>query len=419
MNVEKITIHNYKLIKDYEGEIGGKNVYLIGGNKRGKTSFIEAVFGGLSGKGFPSVPITDNGKKGFIEIDLGDFIARTKFKKNRPVEFELENKVYTNETEKFIKSPRTYMEKRIGILDFDVAQFLALSDMKQVEYVAKHLDLDFSDLDIEIEENTESRKFDKKKLAELKTKQNYYKAEDADKELVDIVAISKEIEAETVKSNTYNKVKEGVETRRARLEAINKEIAALELERDGDAAQGIRGVFLEIADGDQWLNDPANALMSDEVLAEKIQSRDNSTAINKTIQEAKDARETDKEIEKVEGFIDEYNANIEKAKEGKAKRISEVINMDGLTYSTAEEKFLYEGLPFDKTQTNTASQLIIGMKIASMMLKDLKILRVDASLIDKVEFDKVIAWAEEQGIELFVELVDREATQLKIEVKDE
>lgn len=424
MNVEKITIHNYKLIKDYEGEIGGKNVYLIGGNKRGKTSFIEAVFGGLSGKGFPSVPITDNGKKGFIEIDLGDFIARTKFKKNRPVEFELENKEFTNETEKFIKSPRTYMEKRIGILDFDVVEFLALSDMKQVEYVAKHLDLDFSDIDIEIEESTESRKFDKKKLAELKTKQNYYKAEDADKELVDIVAISKEIEAETVKSNTVNKVKEGIATRKARIETIDATIAALLLERDGganpeNADEPIIGLHQQVEDGDDWLNQPENMLMSDEVLAEKIQSRDNSTAINEKIQEAKDARATDLEIEKVEKFIEEYNDNIEKAKENKAKRISKVIDMDGLTYSTAEEKFLYEGLPFDKSQTNTASQLIIGMKIASMMLKDLKILRVDASLIDKVEFDKVLAWAEEQGIELFIELVDREATQLKIEVKDE
>ena len=419
MKIESINIHNFKAIKSYKGEIGGKNVYLIGGNGKGKTSFIDAVFKGLSGKNLPPVPITDNGKKGLIEIDLGDFIARTKFKKGRPTEFELENKNFENEADKFIKSPRTYMEKRIGILDFDINDFLALSDAKQVEYVAKNLAVDFTDIDAEIEELMEGRKFDKKKLSELKTKQDYYKTEDADKTLVDIVAISKEIEAETAKSASVQKVKDGVGAREKRVNDVLIQIADLKSELEGYPEQGEKGLYAEIEDGKAWLNDPENALISDEVLAEKIQSRDNSTAINRTIQDAKDARATDLEVEKFEGFINEATESIEEQKELKATRISEVISMDGLTYSTADECFLYQGRPFDKNQTNTAAQLITGMKIASMMLKELKILRVDASLIDKIEFEKVLAWADENKIELFVELVDREATQLKIEVFDE
>lgn len=138
MKIESIKIHNFKAIDSANLEIGGKNVYLIGGNGKGKTSFIDAVFKGLSGKNLPPQPIKDNGKKGVIEIDLGDFIARTKFKKGRPTEFELENKTYEAEADKFMKSPRSYMERRIGILDFDINDFLALSDAKQVEYVAKY-----------------------------------------------------------------------------------------------------------------------------------------------------------------------------------------------------------------------------------------------------------------------------------------
>ncbi|MCK4500609.1 hypothetical protein KAU11_08925 [Candidatus Babeliales bacterium] len=422
MKIESIKIHNFKAIKSYSGKIGGKNVYLIGGNGKGKTSFIDAVFKGLSPKNMPKVPITDNGKKGLIEVDLGDFIARTKFKKGRPVEFELENKNFETEADKFMKSPRSYMERRIGILDFDINDFLALSDTKQVEYVAKHLAVDFADIDIEIEENMESRKFDKKKLIELRLKSNYYNEEDAAKELVDIVAISKEIEAETVKSAGVTRVQEGIDTRLKRIKEIDAEIEALERERDGGQEENgvdVAGLIKETADGDDWLSDPENALMSDETLAEKIQSRDNSTAINKNIQEAKDAKAVGSEIEEIEKMIAEATENIEEQKELKASRISEVISMDELTYSVADECFLYQGRPFDKSQTNTAAQLIIGMKIASMLLKDLKILRVDASLIDKTEFNKVLAWAEENGIELFVELVDREATQLRIEVKDE
>lgn len=411
MKVQAIKIHNFKLIREYEGEIGGKNVYLIGGNKKGKTSFIDAVFKGLSGKNLPPQPITDDGKKGMIEIDLGDFIARTKFKKGRPVEFELENKNFEDEADKFIKAPRSYMEKRIGILDFNINDFLNLTDAKQVEYLAKYLEVDFSDIDAEIEELYESRKFDKKKLAELKVGENYYKKEDADKELIDIVKISKEIEAETAKSAGVNKVKEGIE---ARLKSITeKQAAAKKLLEEAEL------LAQQVKDGEAWLLEPSNALMSDDELAEKIQSRDNSTALNKVIQDAKNARQTDLEIEKYEKQIEEANNDIEKQKDAKAKRISSVLSIDELTYSVAEERLLYEGRPFDKNQTNTASQLIIGMKIAAMLLKDLKILRVDASLIDKDEFDKVLAWATDNDIELFVELVDREATQLKIEVCDE
>ena len=75
----------------------------------------------------------------------------------------------------------------------------------------------------------------------------------------------------------------------------------------------------------------------------------------------------------LEKAIEEQNAEVDKLKEAKSKRISDKINVEGLTYNVAGECFLWEGLPFDSNQINTAAQLIAGMKIASMMLKDLKI----------------------------------------------
>jgi hypothetical protein len=411
MKIQNIKIQKFKGIDAANVKVGGKNVYLVGGNGKGKTSFIDAFFKGVSGKGFPPQPIKDDGKKGLIEIDLGDFIARTKFKKGRPTEFELENKVYNKETEKFIKSPRTYMEKRIGILDFDVNNFLGLSDAKQVEYVAKYMGEDFSEIDIQIEENMETRKFDKSRLKALSDTVDYYTEEDAAKDPIDIVAISKEIENEIVKSSTKARVDEGILIRSKRCLKIDDEIEALEVEKNK--------IISELKDAETWLKDPDNILMSDDDLAVKIKSRDNATEANHVIQEAKVAKATTLEIEKIEAFIEESNANILEQKELKAKKIADFISMDGLTYSVDNECFLFEGRPFDKDQTNTAAQLITGMKIASMLLKELKILRVDASLIDNVEFEKVLIWAKKNDIELFVEFVDREAGKLRIEVQDD
>ncbi len=75
---------NFKGIESYTGEVNGKNIYLIGPNAANKTSFIDAIWAGLEGpKYMPSEPITKGKPSGLIEIDLGEFIARTKLKQGK------------------------------------------------------------------------------------------------------------------------------------------------------------------------------------------------------------------------------------------------------------------------------------------------------------------------------------------------
>lgn len=409
MKIQSINIKNFKGIRSYEGDVSGKHVYLVGGNEAGKTSFIDAVWLGLSGKNCPPEPITDGGSKGLIEIDLGDFIARTKFKKGRPMTFELENKTYEDESERFIKAPRSFMEKKIGILDFDINEFFNKTDSEQVKYFAKIMGEDFSDIDSVIEEIMESRKFDKKKLAEHETKNDYFNDEDANREPINVVELSKKIEAENNKKKQYELVELGISDRESDIESINKKIE--ELKKEAEMLSG------QVEDGKKWLEDPENK--PDETkLAEMREDLENSAKINETIRKAKESQTAENEAKKLRKAIEEATDEIEQLKAKKAKRISDKINIKGLEYSTKEERFLWNGLPFDPKQINTASQLISGMKIGSTMLKDLKILKVDASLIDKVNFDEVLAWADDNGIELFVELVDREATKLEIIVQD-
>lgn len=408
MKIQSLKVHNFKGIKNYQGEIKGKNVYLIGGNGVGKTSFIDAIWYGLKGK--MKIPeITHNGaKKGLIEIDLGDFIARTKLKKDRRAEFELENKVYNDETDRFIKSPRSYLENRIGVIDFDIMSFLNMTGLEQVKYFSKCMGVDFSDLDADIEENEESRKFDKRSLSDAKKNVNYYNEEDAEKEYVSVVELSKQIDAETAIRNNREKVQEGIKEREASIDSLNDQITALIAERVKKEN--------EIISGNKWLED--NPEMTEENFQELKTSRDNAELTNETIREAKDAKQADELVEKYEKSIEEYNETIEKLRQKKAARISDNLNVENLTYDIDKECFLYNGLPLDKNQTNTASMLIVGMKMAASLLKDLKILKVDASLIDSREFEKVANWAESEGIELFIELVDRDATQLTVVVDD-
>ncbi|QHB38566.1 AAA family ATPase [Flavobacterium phage vB_FspM_pippi8-1] len=416
-NIKRIKIQNFKGLTAFEGEVLGKDVYLIGKNAAGKTSFIDAVWLALTGKNIPPKPVTTGAKKGLIEVELEDgYVVRVKMNSTgkTPVNFEIENLNAESEKDQFVKAPRTWLNHRIGVIDFDVNSFFAMSDAKQVEYFCKITGLDVVEIDTNIEELTESRRFDKKKLAEAQTKTGFYQKDDLEKEPVDVVKLSKDIaelkEIERVKAEQFQKVTDGVSEReasikekKAKAEALLSEVAILEN---------------EVKDGYSWLDIAENKPVPNSDLQTMEANLENSENINKKITEAKAYAEADKVVEKLEKAIEDANEEIQAEKDKKAAIIANKISIEGLTYDIEKECFLFNGLPFDKNQINTASQIIAGLKIGASLLNEVKVLKIDASLIDKENFGIIQSWSKEEGIELFVELVDREAGALKIEIEE-
>lgn len=414
--IKRIKIQNFKGLKAFEGEVLGKDVYLTGRNESGKTSFIDAVWLALTGKNIPPKPVTTGAKKGLIEVELADgYIVRTKLAVGKtPVQFEIENLNAVDEKDKFVKAPRTWLNERIGVIDFDVNDFFKMSDAKQVEYFCKITGVDVHEQDQQIEELTDSRKFDKKKLVEFQNQTGFYNPEDVEKKLIDVVTLATEIatlkEAERVKAETWQQVTDGVANREATVKEKEALIVSLVAE--------VEALKTQIFDGYSWLNDDNNKPIPNADLQAKENTFQNSEVINARITEAKAFKEADDRIEKLETAIAEATEGISAQKDAKAVIISEKINIEGLSYDVENECFLFNGLPFDKTQINTASQLIAGLKIGASLLNEVKILKIDASLIDKENFEKVQKWSGSEGIELFVELVDREAGALKIEIEE-
>jgi hypothetical protein len=77
-----------------------------------------------------------------------------------------------------------------------------------------------------------------------------------------------------------------------------------------------------------------------------------------------------------------------------------------------------DGLPFESNQINTARKIIAGLEIQFALMSDVKIARFDGSLLDNKSIAEVENWAKEKGVQLFVELVDRDGDELKIEVQE-
>jgi DNA repair exonuclease SbcCD ATPase subunit len=407
--IKRIKIQNFKGLKAYEGEVLGNDVYLTGKNASGKTSFIDAVWLALTGKNIPPKPVTTGAKKGLIEVELADgFIVRTKLATGKtPVSFEIENLNAVDEKDKFVKAPRTWLNERIGVIDFNVNDFFKMSDAKQVEYFCKITGVDVYELDQQIEENSDSRKFDKKKLVELQAKAGFFQPEEAEKPLVNVVELAEKItklrEVERVKAENWQKVTDGIADREQRIKVLKAEFDKIEAE--------VKGAYT-------WLDEAGNKPVPSDVLAGLENDFKNSEKINASIFEAKGYKEADEAIEKLQEAIQEATDGITESKDKKAVIISEKINIEGLSYDIENECFLFNALPFDRTQINTAAQLIAGLKIGASLLNEVKILKIDASLIDKENFEKVKTWSKSEGIELFVELVDREAGSLKIEIEE-
>ena len=133
-----------------------------------------------------------------------------------------------------------------------------------------------------------------------------------------------------------------------------------------------------------------------------------------------------KSVEEYEAIDNQWRelANLKKKSEELSKQIKDTdqkkmdviaaskIPVQGLTFS--EEGVFLDGLPFTKEQINTARIIEVGMAVACAMNPTLKLIRVDASLLDKNTFKSVVEYSNASGMQVIYEVVDWEAGEEKI-----
>jgi hypothetical protein len=166
----------------------------------------------------------------------------------------------------------------------------------------------------------------------------------------------------------------------------------------------------DIEKGNAWLSKQARVNTAE--IKAKIDTQGESVA---AINEAKKQRELHAEADKIEASIEEAKA--EKAIKAQAKKdlIAEhTKSIEGFDYDD-DQGFTLDGLPFHVDQNNTAAQIVAGLKLGAGLLGDVKIARFEGSLLDQENLDAVNIFAEEKGLQLFVEIVDRNEKDLRLE----
>ena len=407
LKVEGVTVRNFKGVKDEKLSCHGNNVYVIGRNGMGKTSFLDAIFKILSGKDLPSQPTAKGEKKGSVEIDLGKIIVKAKFNdKNEKVSVSVENKEGLE-----YKSPRTMLDELVGVIDFDINKFLSLTPNKQVDFIKSMAGIDFTDLDATYKEAFENRAFVNKKIKEIEpTLQKH----DEDKlVLADLTVETTSIQ----KKRDHNKNVEQVEYDISLL-VRDSQLAQQQIEELTKKIEELKKVNTEIntkiTNGNEWLKYPENAKFDlEKEEADFVAKIEGNKLVEKNIANKAKAEEYYKLIDQQT----QYQKVLDSVVLSKQKAIEEAeLPVPGLGFN--EDGLTLDGLPFESAQVNTARKIIAGLQINLKLLGNVKIARFDGSLIDNENMEYIEEWAKKNDLQLFVEFVDRSAERLKIEVKE-
>ena len=392
MQIQSVEIQNFKSIKNVAKQLNGNNVFLVAPNGMGKTSFIDACFGAM-----PEQPLRDGAKSGNVKINIGDYIVEFKFsaRSHKPKMniFDANGNAQTK--------PATLFKELFGVTDFNIDTFINKPVSKQIDFIKEITGIDWSDVDARFKELYDERRFKSRELKELEGEiaGRFF---DTEIKPVDVSEVTERLNAAMKNNANIDRINSGVENKMAERASIAEQIRVLN-ERVFDLDN-------EISKGETWLKDHQQTPVS------SIQKELNEAAEhNASIQENTKVGELRDKAGTVATEVDEIQNEMDEITEAKKRELENTpLPVSGLELD--DDKLLLDGLPFNDNQINTARRIIAGLELQFQLMQDVKIARFDGSLLDSKNLKEVEAWAEQRGIQLFVELVDRNGDDLKIEV---
>lgn len=395
MKIENVKIQNFKGITQLETDLNGRSVYVVGGNATGKTSFISAVFCALTGKNIPPDPIKANARLGKIEVELDGIAVELSFKKKGD-KVEKTLALYNTEDGEKLDSPRSRLDAIIGNLEFNPFEFMRMQPTPQLNYFCKVFGIKgIARINDDIKEINESVNYDKKRLIAVKDQCEPYDTDLVGRETVSASELSVKYQEGVDNNAVIEGVEDKVVSKREQRIKLHSELVALNEDIDKGLA---------------WLDShPKTDTANIKALLDDVEET------NKPITEAKKQSELHKERHQLDQQI-EY-AKVDKAiktTEKKALITKHTAKIDGFDYDDANG-FTLDGLPFHIDQNNTALQIAAGLRLSAGLLGDVKIARFDGSLLDKENLEAVEDFAQAEGLQLFVELVDRDSKDLRLE----
>jgi len=420
VNIKRFGIVNFKGVEAIDVAAAGRNVYVMGNNAVGKTSVLDAIWALLTGNDVPNEPISKGKNAAKITAEFDGWTAQMDFKrKTAKDKIKRELTVFNKDGVK-VDSPRALIDSLAGkSVAFSIDKFFALSDKVRAEYLADAIGLgnDYRNLHSQYNDAFDFRRVKNAELKRYDAQIEPFNVADCNLPVADVSTLANQLAVAVSSANTYAQAQA---TRNALVAEKDKIVA--EVERLQSEVLRLNGQLhtnsQRLNAADAWFQTPANQPVNAETITaleasindiDAIRSRRDHAVMQQTIQaEAEVSRD---EIVKVETEMKEMQSAI-------GHLLSERLAIPDMTFDVETNRLFLNGLPFESNQINRAEQVRIGLKIAAKILKPdgIRVVRFDGSIMDYSNLEQVQIWASEANVQLFVELVERDAEGLTIQI---
>ena len=355
----------------------------------------------------PNQPLKEGERKGEVEVEIDGYVIQFKFTAKSPkAKLTIFDKTGAPQ-----KEPRKLFNKLFGVNDFDIDSFLSLSPAKKTEKIKNLSGIDWADADAIYKEKFEQRTYQKRKAEELDAKIDDDPYNPELKE-IDTVRINERVEKAVKANNDIIHIKNGVKSAQDKINDLFAEQEAIEEE--------IKEHQSKVAKGEKWLE--GKEVQSIEGIQEELNQ---AIEHNKSVARNEEVGKLRAESVDIWKEVEDLTIDLEAIRQQKAEQLeASDMPVEGMTIEDGE--LFLNGLPFESDQINTAKRIIAGLQIQFAINKAesqegderVSISCFDGSLLDNDSIKEVEQWATENGVQLFVEMVDRNSDELKIEINE-
>lgn len=410
MKIVKVHVTKFKILKDFEAILNGKNVLLLADNARGKSSFIQFIQIALGNQAL--VPEGAEGE-GYVIAD----------KEGRPWKFTLTFKkgkphIVVESPEGVRDDSKSILSKVVGAMNFDVNEFVKYSETvagrkKQVEQFKSFLPADVREFIEGMERKVKSHEMERtEKGRDLKTLQGYI-AEHPFHKLLDAIPAEKvvvaDMDAKIAEAMAHNdKVAQG----KQRVSGLADQIAAVEDEIR--ALQEKLGLLkTSYQTGMTWLRDNTPTDIS-----ELLEAKDNAYRINAQIDTRNDFMKQKAMADALTDEVGELTALIESSRQAISDAIKDMDSpVKDLSFD--DDNLLYKGVPVNDANLSTSEIMELGFDLKIAENPDLGVLFIERG--ESLGMDKLKAlqeMADRKGLQIIMEQVVRGQDKLTIEIME-
>ena len=452
MKIQRIKVNNFKAIKDFDEELNGSNVLLLGDNEKGKSSLIEAIqaaFGDSSMAYEDSINWDSKTAniKVYTDSDGNQYRFEVKMKKGR--ERPIIEVTYPDGKK---SNKLSVIGGLVGEVRFDAESFVALSSTvagrrKQVDVVKSFLPQDIQD-ELSSNELRVKEHYDKRteanrelKFLELKITNTNFDVEKLEKfaELKDIMSLQQQLEEginnnqkqedifketdqltidiENLNQNinlAQNNSKDRIFSLKSKMEKIKEEIHHQE-----ELIKTQKQEFI-LEEKNKYKQIEANKVLIDNHVPIDIENIKNEiqsvSDFNTNVHKSLDFKTLVGDHMKQEEVVNDLTAIIELSKQAIEDTIRSIeLPIKGLKFD--DEQLYWNDIPVT-TQTLSTSQIMeLGVLIKMSKNTNAKVVLIErGESLGKNKLNNLFDIAKKYGWQLIIEKVDSNYDELKLEL---